>query len=133
MKSHAYLLCLLVSGIGLFTNPLTYAAIVLPSGASYPTNSASNSGFVVRSAQASTNVLVVNSFTRALRQIDGTLLDSANNLVTNMAIPGTNANSAYYLETRVGSRADEAGRGQWSGGNRIHSQRRSFSHSVVNG
>jgi hypothetical protein len=43
--------------------------------------------------------LVVNSFTRALRQIDGTLLDSANNLVTNMAIPGTNANSAYYLDT----------------------------------
>jgi len=38
------------------------AAITLPASAALPTNSVSNPGFVVRTAQASTNVVVANSF-----------------------------------------------------------------------
>jgi hypothetical protein len=75
-----------------------HAAITLPVSAALPTNSVSNPGFFVRTAQASTNVVVANSFNRALRQIHGTLTDAANNLVTNVALPGTNSGGAYYAE-----------------------------------
>ncbi len=72
-----------------------YAAITLPASAALPTNSVSNPGFVVRTAQASTNVVVANSFIRASRQITGILADAGGNAITNIAIPGTNSLGAY--------------------------------------
>lgn len=75
------------------------ATVTLPASAAIPVNTASNPGFEVRVAQASTNVVVANSARRAQQQINGTLRDSANNIVTNAAIPGTNPNGAYFVDT----------------------------------
>jgi hypothetical protein len=74
------------------------AAVTLPASAALPTNSVSNPGFVVRTAQASTNYVVANSFTRALRQINGLLTDAGGAAVTNVAIPGTNSLGAYHTD-----------------------------------
>src|SRR6185436_11369620 len=74
------------------------AAVMLPSSAALPTNSVSNPGFVVRTAQASTNYVVANNFSRALRQINGLLTDSGGVTITNVAIPGTNSLGAYHTD-----------------------------------
>lgn len=74
------------------------AAVFLPASAALPTNSVSNPGFVVRTAQASTNYAVANNFNRALRQINGLLTDSGGSTITNIAIPGTNSLGAYHTE-----------------------------------
>ena len=74
------------------------AAVTLPSSATLPTNSVSNPGFVVRTAQASTNYVVANNFNRALRQINGLLTDSGGATITNIAIPGTNSLGAYHTD-----------------------------------
>lgn len=73
-------------------------AVALPPSAALPVNTTSNPGFAVLTAQASTNVVVANSLTRARRQIQGTLTDAANNPVPNVALPGTNSVGGYYVE-----------------------------------
>lgn len=74
------------------------ATVNLPPGTAIPVANVSNPGFVVRTAQASTNVVVGNSFSRAIRQLDGTLTDANNNLITNVALPGPEANGAYFKD-----------------------------------
>lgn len=62
-----------------------------------PLNSSTNRGFVVRVAQAwSTNGPVANSYVRAYRQINGTLLDTNNSVIVNAATPGPNPDGSYY-------------------------------------
>src|ERR1043166_7601256 len=72
------------------------AAVTLPASAALPTNSVSNPGFVVRTAQASTNVVVANSFLRALRQVNGILTDANGVTITNAALPGPEAGGVYF-------------------------------------
>src|SRR6185436_5622723 len=95
--SHLATATLIVLVAASFANQVK-AAIMLPSSAALPTNSVSNPGFVVRTAQASTNYVVANNFNRALRQINGLLTDSGGAAITNVAIPGTNALGAYYTD-----------------------------------
>src|SRR4051812_37753439 len=62
--------------------------------------SATNRGFLVRVAQAwSTNGPVANSYTRAYKQINATLLDTNNLVITNAALPGPNSDGSYSTDT----------------------------------
>jgi len=84
-----------VMAMAALTAPVN-AAVTLPTSAALPTNSVSNPGFVVRTAQASTNVVVANSFLRALRQVDGILTDAGGITVSNAALPGPEAGGVYF-------------------------------------
>ena len=88
----------LFAGVMVFTaiTAQLHAGVTLPTSAALPTNSVSNPGFTVRTAQASTNVVVANSFIRALRQINGILTDSGGVTITNAATPGPNAGGVYF-------------------------------------
>ena len=77
-----------------------YAApIVLPAGSALPPGSGVDKGFLVRTVQGPTNEVLANSFTRAVRQLNGTLRDSAGQLVPNVAIPGPRPDGSYVAET----------------------------------
>ena len=78
------------------------APVLLPASAALPTNSVSNPGFVIRTAQASTNFVVANSSLRASRQINGLLTDLGGTTISNIAIPGPNPLGAYYTDFTVG-------------------------------
>lgn len=52
----------------------------------------------MRTAQASTNFVVANNFTRALRQINGVLTDSSGVTISNIAIPGPQPLGAYHTD-----------------------------------
>src|SRR4051812_1030563 len=72
----------------------------LPASLAAPLNSSTNRGFVVRTAQAwSTNGPVANSYIRAFKQINGTLVDTNNALVLNAANPGPNTDGSYFYDT----------------------------------
>ncbi len=75
-----------------------HAVVNLPASAALPLASASNPGFTVVTAQASTNVVVANNYIRALRQVQGRLTDAAGNPVSNVAVAGTGAGGAYYSD-----------------------------------
>src|SRR5258708_209734 len=65
-----------------------------------PIGSSTNRGFTVRVAQAwSTNGPVGNSYTRAYKQINGTLLDTNNLVVQNAAFAGTNSGGSWNYDT----------------------------------
>ena len=74
------------------------AAVTLPTSAALPTNSVSNRGFVVRTAQASVTNVVGNSLLRASRQINGLLTNSAGAFIPNIALPGPQAGGAYFID-----------------------------------
>jgi len=99
MKPLRTICALLPVAIGLYLTNKATAAVQLPADAALPANSASNPGFTVQVAQASTNFTVGNSVLRALKQINGTLTDNANNLITNVALSGPNPNGFYYADT----------------------------------
>ena len=69
----------------------------LPSNAAAPPGSANTPGFLVRTVQAPTDVQIpnVNSFPRAIRQLNGTLTDTGGVLVANIATPGPNPDGSY--------------------------------------
>jgi hypothetical protein len=99
----------LSTGIVLAVSALGSAqAVDLPAGAAYPTNTASNPGFQVTTAQAPMDYVAGNSYVRALKQLDGTLRDDSNNLVANVAIAGTNPGGVYYTDV-VSFEKDAAG------------------------
>src|SRR5712672_2914081 len=63
-------------------------------------DSSTNRGFLVRVAQAwSTNGPVANSYSRAFKQINGTLLDTNNLVIVNAAFPGTNSDGSFSVDT----------------------------------
>jgi hypothetical protein len=87
------LLLLLHATLGL---PSVFAATTaLPASAALPLNSGSNPGFVVRTRQAPAEPALVNNSIRALRQLNGTLLDAEGAPVTNEAVAGPTANGGY--------------------------------------
>ncbi|MEO6034509.1 MAG: hypothetical protein ABIQ35_04565, partial [Verrucomicrobiota bacterium] len=71
-------------------------AVTLPSSAALPTNSVSNRGFTVRTAQASATNIVANSLIRASRQINGILTDAGGITISNLAFPGPQSGGAYF-------------------------------------
>ena len=75
-----------------------HAAVTLPASAALPTNSVSNPGFVVRTAQASITNEVANSYLRAARQINGLLTDTNGAAIPNIALPGTEAGGVYFSD-----------------------------------
>ena len=75
------------------------ASVLLPSAAAAPLGSSTNRGFVVRTVQAPETNIVANSFQRALKQLNGTLLDASGNTITNEALPGPNLDGSYNQDT----------------------------------
>jgi hypothetical protein len=75
-----------------------YAALAAASAA--PLGSANTPGFLVRTMQAPADAQIpnVNSFPRAIRQLNGTLTDTGGVLVANIATPGPNANGSYDVD-----------------------------------
>ena len=72
---------------------------VLPASLAAPLNSSTNSGFLIRTVQAPDLYVAANSYIRALRQLDGTLVDSTGVAVPNEATPGPNADGSFTLPT----------------------------------
>ena len=71
----------------------------LPADLALPASSATARGFVVRTVQAPQDAVIGNNFVRALKQLDGTLADSAGALVPNEATPGPNPDGSYTVDT----------------------------------
>jgi len=104
MKIPRHLIKIAACLLGMLSLPLAGSAapVLLPASAALPTNSVSNRGFVIRTAQASTNFVVANSLIRASRQINGLLTDGGGTTISNIAIPGPNPLGAYYTDFTVG-------------------------------
>ncbi|HWB05428.1 MAG TPA: hypothetical protein VG796_20510 [Verrucomicrobiales bacterium] len=81
----------------LFVGVTTVRAVdpALDVDASAPVASASNPGFIVRTVQAPDGTLLENNFLRAVRQLNGTLLDNTGDNVPNVALPGPNPDGTY--------------------------------------
>jgi hypothetical protein len=67
----------------------------LPASAALPLGSSTTRGFMVRTVQGPETPLLLNNSIRAIRQLDGTLLDADGNPVPNEAYPGTYADGSY--------------------------------------
>lgn len=71
------------------------ADVVLSPGSALPFGTGIGSGFVVRSVQAPESPALANTLTRALRQLNGTLVDAANQPVPNEAFEGPLPDGSY--------------------------------------
>ena len=80
--------------VGIFT--------ALPSSAAGPIGSASTPGFIYRVAQAPADAVLSPSLTRALQQLDGTLLNPTNNLPfaneADLTQAGSQPNGSYFVD-----------------------------------
>ncbi len=74
------------------------ATVLLPATAANPLGSSTTRGFVVRSAQAPSDVSVANNLLRAIRQLDGTLVDSEGTPIPSESLPGPNAGGSYFID-----------------------------------
>jgi hypothetical protein len=68
--------------------------VALPVDAAITAPTASPLGFTVRTLQGPADIPLDNTYLRALRQINGTLLDTEGNPVPNEAIPGPGADGS---------------------------------------
>ncbi|MBL9172072.1 MAG: hypothetical protein JNL10_00935, partial [Verrucomicrobiales bacterium] len=75
------------------------ATVDLPQTAALPAGSSSTRGFLVRTAQGPEASILKNNATRALNQINGTLVDAEGALVPNEAFPGPLTGGAYAVDT----------------------------------
>lgn len=75
------------------------APVALSPASALPFDAGLDHGFLIRTVQGPTNEILANSFTRAVRQLNGTLRDSANQLVSNEAIPGPRPDGSYVANT----------------------------------
>jgi hypothetical protein len=76
----------------------------LPGSAAGPVGSAATSGFVFRIAQAppeSAGVILPDNYTRAIEQLDGSLLDTNGVPYVNEAIAGPNPDGSYFVDGTV--------------------------------
>jgi len=71
------------------------SGVPLPPSAALPLGTSTTPGFAVRVAQAPLLEPVANNATRAVQQINGTLLDAAGDPQLNEAIPGTEPDGSY--------------------------------------
>jgi hypothetical protein len=74
------------------------AAVALPASAALPLGTSTTRGFTVRSVQGPATPLLANSSIRAVKQLDGTLTDSAGAVVPNEAISGSNGDGSYNVD-----------------------------------
>jgi hypothetical protein len=70
----------------------------LPAEAGFPTTSGTNFGFRFRVAQGPAEPALGNNLLRAVRQLNGTLVDASGVTVTNEAAPGPNPGGVYLAE-----------------------------------
>ncbi len=89
--------CALVTGLGTFSAQATPAQ--LSATAALPLEAGIDRGFIVRTVQGPTNSVLANSFNRAIRQLNGTLLDANNQIVPNLAIPGPRPDGSFLVDT----------------------------------
>jgi hypothetical protein len=64
-----------------------------------PLGSGSDPGLLVRTAQAPEDAAIPNNLVRAIRQLNGTLIDDNTNAVPDQAIAGPNADGSYPVDT----------------------------------
>ena len=86
---------LLIAGTLLSLGQLAAATNSLPASIAMPIGSSSTPGFLIRTAQAPETATIGNSLLRAIKQIDGTLVDGTGALIPNEATPGTGADGSY--------------------------------------
>jgi len=70
----------------------------LPADAAAPLNSVSVPGFTVRTVQAPAALVLPNVLSRAIQQLDGTLVDSSGVVIANTATPGPGADGSYPID-----------------------------------
>lgn len=75
------------------------ATITLPADSAVLAASVSDRGFTVRTVQGPDVPPLANNAVRALRQLNGTLVDEAGVPVPNQAVPGTNPGGVYFTDT----------------------------------
>ena len=71
------------------------ADVVLSPGSALPFDSGLESGFKIRTVQGPESPALANTLTRALKQLNGTLVDGTGNVVPNQALPGTLPDGSY--------------------------------------
>jgi len=74
------------------------ADVAIPPEAALPLSSALTPGFSVRTVIAPDGSVLDNSYLRALRQVNGTLTDATGQLVSNVAVPGSNPDGSYNVD-----------------------------------
>lgn len=77
---------------------LAAAPIELPASAALPLGTSSNRGFVVRTLQAPAEPVLGNNALRAVRQLNGTLVDNTGAPVPNEAVAGPDTGGSYFLD-----------------------------------
>src|SRR3954447_17308755 len=79
---------------------LAVTVTTLPASLAAPLNSSTNRGFLIRTAQGwTTNGPMANSYTRAYKQINGTLRDTNNLIVVNAVLAGTHSDGSFTFDT----------------------------------
>ena len=71
----------------------------LPASLAASASSSTTRGFLVRTVQAPQDAVIGNSYIRALRQLNGTLVDATNHVIVNQAFPGPNPDGGYTVDT----------------------------------
>jgi len=87
--------CILGAALVVLTTAGHAADVVLSPGSGLPLGSGGDSGFVVRTVQGPITPTLGNTLTRALKQLNGTLLDGSNQAVPNEAGPGPLADGSH--------------------------------------
>ncbi len=87
--------CLLGAAMVSLTLAGHAADVVLSPGSALPFGSGIDPGFVVRSVQGPENPALANTLTRALRQLNGTLVDASNQPVPNEAFAGPLSDGSF--------------------------------------
>ena len=87
-----------IVGVLLALGAAQAATNTLPDRLMQQLGSASVRGFVVRSVQAGQDATITHGFSRAIQQLNGTLLDSTGAEVANEATPGGNADGSYDVD-----------------------------------
>jgi len=94
----AFFLRVVCAAFFLFAVIGSAAPVVLSPASALPPGSGVDRGFIVRTAQGPTNEVLANSFSRAVRQLNGTLRDSTGQIVSNEALPGPRPDGGYTAE-----------------------------------
>src|SRR5688500_1758488 len=87
-----------LSLLAMATSAAYAASVTLPADSAVPASSVSQRGFTVRTVQGPDTPPLANNAVRAIRQLNGTLVDETGAPVPNQAIPGPNAGGVYFAD-----------------------------------
>ena len=87
-----------VTGLGLSIAQLHAGNVALPADVAGPAGSGSERGFNLRIVQAPLDAVVANNVVRAMKQINGTLVDATGASIPNVAAAGPNADGSYPVD-----------------------------------